>query len=103
MALARPPAGGFWLASVEPGALLLASADRAGWASVAVFPRAGDLAESLAAALREARLLATRAEMPTTLHLHVTGEDAMPEGGAIHLDGVTVRRVLDRGGVVHGA
>ena len=98
---ARLPAGAFWFASVEPGALLLAHHGAAGWDAVAVSARRGPLAEDLRARLREQRLLApmgdTGAEEPVLVH------GAGPDAPLPEMDGIRAQVVPWRRGVQDAA
>ncbi len=96
---ASPPASGFWLASLEPEALTLARADRAGWASVSVARVRGDFASALDTRLREARLLSPISDLPRLLYVHTAGADP----GPTPLSGLDVRRVPQRAGVADAA
>lgn len=100
---ARPPAGGFWLASLEPEALTLACADRAGWASVSVSPTGGDIAAVLGARLREARLLSSARDLPSLLFVHAAGADPSAAPRVVRLDGFEVHMVPPATGVADAA
>lgn len=102
-ARARPPVAGFWLASLEPEALTLACADRAGWASVSVGPVCGDFATALGARLREARLLSPSSELPRRLYVHAAGADPASAPGVVPLEGFDVHLVRPRAGVADAA
>lgn len=101
MAQARPREGGFWLASAEPGALLLARHDPAGWSGISVGPSRGALPAEIGARLREARLLSPEAPPPATLYVHAPAAGASAWPGSI--EGVAVRVVRGRKGVEDAA
>ncbi len=100
---ARPPAGGFWLASLEPGGLTLACADRAGWTSVSVGTVRGGFESALAARLREARLLSPSRELPRRLYVHVAGADPALAARAAPLEDFDVHLVTPHAGVADAA
>lgn len=100
---ARPPAGGFWLASLEPEALTLACAERAGWCSVSVSPFGGDFAAALGAQLREAQLLSPSRDLPRRLYVHAAGADPASAPRVVRLDGFDVHMVPPGAGVADAA